>query len=48
MQSTVSRSLVEAKYRSLAVVASETTWMVALLRDLKVTMDSTLVFCENQ
>ena len=47
-QATLSRSLAEAEYKSLTAVASEITWMVALLRDFAVTIDLALVFCDNQ
>ena len=47
-QATVSRSSAEAEYRSLAAVASEITWMVTLLRDFEVVVESALVFCDNQ
>ena len=47
-QSIVSRFSAKAKFSSLAAVASEITWMVALLRDFELTVDSALVFCNNQ
>ena len=46
-QATVSRSSAESEYRSLAAVASEITWMVTLLRDFEVVVESSLVSYDN-
>ncbi|KAJ1701542.1 hypothetical protein LUZ63_001321 [Rhynchospora breviuscula] len=47
-QATVSRSSTEAEYRSMAVTASELTWLISLLSELKVnsTQKPTL-WCDN-
>ena len=47
-QATVSRSSAKVEYRALAAVASEVTWLVALLKDFEVIVKSTLFFCDNQ
>ncbi|XP_019078979.1 uncharacterized mitochondrial protein AtMg00810-like [Vitis vinifera] len=48
-QSTVSRSSVEAEYRSLAVATVDIAWIVQLLRDLHVTLSTTpKILCDNQ
>ena len=36
------------EYRALAVVASEITWIVALLRDFEISSPPAFVFCDNQ
>jgi len=48
-QSIVSRSSVEAEYRSLAVTTANIAWLVQLLRDLHVTLStSPTLCCDNQ
>lgn len=47
-QTTVSRSLAEAKYRALAATTSELNWLKQLLTDLLITVASPLlIFCDN-
>lgn len=48
-QSVVSRSSAEAEYRAMAIVACEITWVLQLLKDLKVYHPKpAMVFCDNQ
>ena len=47
-EATIFGSIAKAEYRTLVAVASEITWIVALLRDFEVLIDSTLVFYDNQ
>ena len=47
-QATVSRSSAEAEYRALAAIASEITWLTALLKDFEIEVPSTMVFYDNQ
>lgn len=48
-QTTISCSSGEAKYRALATVSSELTWIHQLLQDLYITSPLfALVFCDNQ
>ena len=47
-QPTVSRSSAEAEYRVLAAVASELTWLTALLKDFEIHFRSSMIFCDNQ
>ena len=45
----VSRSLAEAKYRSMVTTTSEVTWLLFLLKDLHVKHDKpVLLYCDNQ
>lgn len=45
----VSRSSAEAKYRAMAIVACEITWVLQLLKDLKTEHPKpALLFCDNQ
>ncbi|XP_062080773.1 uncharacterized mitochondrial protein AtMg00810-like [Humulus lupulus] len=47
-QHTISRSSIEAEFRSLASVVTEITWIQSLLRDLHITTQpSPLVWCDN-
>ncbi|GFS35858.1 hypothetical protein Acr_00g0042540 [Actinidia rufa] len=47
--STISRSNVEAEYRSLAVATAEVAWIIQLLRDLRLQMSSPLkILCNNK
>ncbi|GJZ77507.1 ribonuclease H-like domain-containing protein [Tanacetum coccineum] len=47
-QPTLSRSGVEAEYRSVANVVAETCWLQNLLRELHILLSSaTLVYCDN-
>lgn len=47
-QSTISRSGVEAKYRSMVVAASKLTWITSLLHDIGLPLSSTpLFFCDS-
>jgi hypothetical protein len=49
MQHTVSRSLADAKYRSMAAVTCEIFWLKALLTDLQLNhLQPALVFCDSQ
>ena len=48
-QSVVSRSSAEAEYRAMTIVAYEITWVLQLLKDLRVCHSKpTMVFCDNQ
>ena len=48
-QGMVSRSSTEAKYRAMATVAYEITWVLQLLKDLKVHRPrAAMIFCDNQ
>ena len=48
-QGVVSRSSVEAKYRAVASVAYEITWVMQLLKDLKINHHKpAMLFCDNQ
>ena len=48
-QSVVSRSSTESKYRALALVVAELTWMYSLLRELGVELKfSSVIWCDNQ
>ena len=48
-QSTVSKSSSEAEYRAISSAASEVTWVVRLLNELKVTdLEPVTLFCDNQ
>ena len=45
----VSRSLAGAKYKAMAIVAYEITWVLQLLKDLRVYHPKpAMVFCDNQ
>ena len=45
----VSRSSTESKYRALALVVAELTWMYSLLRELGVELKfSSVIWCDNQ
>ena len=45
----VSRSSVEAKYKAMSIVAYEISWVLQLLKDLRVYHPKpALVFCDNQ
>ena len=47
-QSTVSRSSVEAKYRSMAVATCEIVWILYFLRDIGIEHDrEALLFCDS-
>lgn len=47
-QQVVSRSTTEAEYRSLAVAASDVTWLVSLLTELNLSsVDLLTVWCDN-
>ncbi|KAL3642758.1 hypothetical protein CASFOL_013573 [Castilleja foliolosa] len=46
-QVTVSRSSAEAEYRSMALVASEITWLAQLLEDLQIQVHKRNLFCDN-
>lgn len=49
MQHTVSRSSVEAEYRSIATVSCELTWLCSLLKDLQVSHSTAaLLFCDSK
>lgn len=46
---TISRSLVEAEYRSMAVTCCELKWLPYFFRDLRMPqLSPTLLFCDNQ
>ena len=48
-QGVVSRSLAEAKYRAMASVACEITWVLQLLKDLRIEHSRpTMLFCDKQ
>ena len=48
-QNTISRSTAEAKYRSMAVVVCEVTWILYLLKDLSIAHDkAALLFSDNE
>ena len=48
-QEVVSRSSTEAKYRAMATVACEITWVLQLIKDLKIDHPkTTMPFCDNQ
>lgn len=48
-QHTVSRSFVEAEYRSMADSCCEITWILALLRDFKITHNQPVtLYCDNK
>ena len=48
-QSTVSRSLAETKYRSMAVATCEIVWILYFLKDIGVNHEKeTLLFCDSQ
>ena len=38
----------KVEYYALAAMASEITWLVALLNDFEVQIETTIVFCDNQ
>lgn len=44
----MSRSSVEAGYRTLACTTSELIWLKGLLSQLEVQVKSTMIFCDNQ
>ena len=47
-QGVVSRSSAEAKYRAMASVACEITWVMQLLKDLKINHHKpAMLFCDN-
>ena len=47
-QSTVSRSSVEAKYRSMVVATCEIVWILYFLRDIGIEHDrEALLFCDS-
>lgn len=47
-QTLVAKSSAEAKYRSLALAASEVLWIQSLLLELHVTIPAPTIFCDNQ
>ena len=48
-QATFSRSSTEAKYRGLASVSSEITWLTHLLQDLQIPhQEPALIYCDNR
>lgn len=47
-QDLVAKSTTEAEYRSLAQVTSEILWLESLLKELHITFDTSLIFCDNQ
>ena len=47
-QGLVSRSLAEAEYRAMASVACEITWVLQLLKDLRIEHSRpAMLFCDN-
>lgn len=44
----IAKSSAEAEYRSLALSASEILWVQSLLRELKVTHSTPVIFYDNQ
>lgn len=46
-QAVVSLSSAEAEYRAMAQTSREVTWLVRLLADLQIHMDSVPLFCDN-
>ncbi|XP_014626203.1 uncharacterized protein LOC114397394 [Glycine soja] len=47
-QPTVARSSAEAEYRALASLTSELLWLRQLLRVFQITLDSTMIMCDNK
>ena len=48
-QTLVSRSTAESEYRALALTTSEVLWIIYLLKELKVQVDtSPLLYCDNK
>ena len=48
-QTLVSRSTAESEYRALALTNSEVLWIIYLLKELKVQVDtSPLLYCDNK
>ena len=48
-QGVVSRSSAKAEYRTIASVACEITWVLQLLKDLKIEhLKPAMLFCDNQ
>lgn len=48
-QATISRSLAEAEYRSMANATCELTWLLSLLKELGVSHSRpALLYCDNQ
>lgn len=47
-QSVVARSSTESEYRSLAATSTEITWLMSLLRDLKIlNLKTPMIWCDN-
>lgn len=47
-QSVVGRSCSEAGYHSLALTAAKITWMQFLITELRISVPTPVIFCDNQ
>jgi len=47
-QKVTARSSTEAKYRSIAQISTELTWIHTLLTELQVSFTTPVIFCDNQ